>query len=504
MNVGPYSRCLRWLLAAAACPMLAVGNDGRVALANAAAEQLFGHAPGALEGRTLADLLPGAPGVAEANRAGAFAGWPAGTILALTARHAEGGTIPVEASLTRLNDGSPDGMVLATIHDTGVRRRAEQALQESEARMRAIFETAVDAILTIDAGGAIERVNPAAERMFGYREAELAGRNVAMLMPEPYRSLHNGYLDHYLATGERRIIGSGREVQGLRRDGTVFPMELAVAGMRLGERRMFTGLVRDITARKAAEEDARRLLHELTAANEELTSFAYVVSHDLKAPLRGIAALADWIASDHGHLFDDAGREHMRLLIGRVHRMGALIDGILEYSRVGRVRESRSAIDLGPVLAEVIDMVAAGSGVTVTVAPGMPSVRAEPTRIRQVFHNLLSNAVRYMDKPDGRVSVDWADQGAHWRFTVADNGPGIEPRHYERIFGLFQTLAPRDRIESTGVGLALVKKIVEMYGGVVAVSPTPGGGATFSFTLPKGGEGGIREQRHQADPGGRG
>lgn len=485
MTVQPGAHSLQWLLDAAAAPMLLVGSEGRILLANAAAARLFGHAQGELAGRTLADLMPGAM---PARTAGAMA--------TLAARHAGGGTLPVEASLTPLDDGTPGGMVLATIHDASARRRADRALQESEARMRAIFETAVDAILTIDECGVIERANPAAERMFGYREAELAGRNVAMLMPEPYRSLHDGYLGHYLRTGERRIIGIGREVHGLRRDGAVFPMELAVAEMRLGQRRMFTGLVRDITARKAAEDDARRLLHELTAANEELTSFAYVVSHDLKAPLRGIAALADWIAADHAHLFDDAGREHMRLLIGRVHRMGALIDGILEYSRVGRVRESRSAVDLGPVLAEVIDMVAASSGVTVAVAPGMPVVWAEPTRIRQVFHNLLSNAVRYMDKADGHVSVGWADEGGQWRFVVADNGPGIEPRHAERIFGLFQTLAPRDRVESTGVGLALVKKIVEMYGGMVAVEPTPGGGATFSFTLPKSGGGGNLEERH--------
>ncbi len=489
MNVQLGSCSLQWLLDAASDPMLIAGGDGRILLASAAAERLFGYAQGTLGGHALDDLLPGAIGGFNARQTDGVAARSTRTRSTLTARHAVSGTFPVEVCLTPLNEGSAGRLVLAIVHETRARRRAEQALQESEARMRAIFETAVDAILTIDERGAIERLNPAAERMFGYREAELVGRNITTLMPEPYSSLHDGYLAHYLQTGEQRIIGIGREVQGLRRDGSVFPMELAVAEMRLGERRMFTGLVRDITARKAAEEDAQRLVHELTAANEELTSFAYVVSHDLKAPLRGIASLADWIAADHGHLFDDGGREHMRLLIGRVHRMGALIDGILEYSRVGRVRESHAEIDLGRVLAEVTDLVAAGSGVAVAVAPGMPVVRAEPTRIRQVFHNLLSNAVRHMDKPDGQVRVDWADDGAYWRFTVADNGPGIEARHFERIFGLFQTLSPRDRVESTGVGLALVKKIVEMYGGAVAVSSTPGAGATFSFTLPKSGRG---------------
>jgi PAS domain S-box-containing protein len=371
------------------------------------------------------------------------------------------------------------------VHDVSARKAAERALEESEARMRAVFETAVDAIITIDEHGALERLNPAAERMFGYREDEVAGRNISMLMPEPHRSAHDGYLAHYLATGEKRIIGKGREVQGMRRDGSVFPMDLSVAEMTLGGKRMFTGLVRDITERKQSEQKTQQLLQELSSANEELTNFAYVVSHDLKAPLRGIGSLADWLATDYAEQFNDEGKEHMRLLINRVHRMGALIDGILQYSRVGRVREAVCPVDLNRVLAEVVDLLAPPPGIVVDIAPGLPTVAGEPTRLQQVFHNLISNAIKYMDRPDGRVSVGCADEGSHWRFAVADNGPGIEPRHFDRIFQLFQTLAPRDRVESTGVGLALVKKIVEMYRGRVWVESAPGAGATFYFTWPK-------------------
>jgi signal transduction histidine kinase len=136
-------------------------------------------------------------------------------------------------------------------------------------------------------------------------------------------------------------------------------------------------------------------------------------------------------------------------------------------------------------LAEVVDLLAPPPGILVTVAPGLPSVRGEPTRVQQVFHNLISNAIKHMERPDGTVRVDCADAGDYWRFSVADNGPGIDPRHFERIFQLFQTLAPRDRVESTGVGLALVKKIVEMYRGKVWVESAPGAGATFLFTWPK-------------------
>jgi signal transduction histidine kinase len=152
---------------------------------------------------------------------------------------------------------------------------------------------------------------------------------------------------------------------------------------------------------------------------------------------------------------------------------------------VGRVREAVATVDLNQVLAEVLDLLAPPPGITITVAPDLPTVAGEPTRLQQLFHNLISNAIKYMHRPDGQVTVSCQDDGSHWRFAVADNGPGIEPRHFERIFQLFQTLAPRDRVESTGVGLALVKKIVEMYRGRVWVESAPGAGATFYFTWPK-------------------
>ncbi|MFA9218995.1 MAG: ATP-binding protein, partial [Sphingomonadaceae bacterium] len=323
------------------------------------------------------------------------------------------------------------------------------------------------------------------QRMFGYHEAEVAGRNVTILMPAPHRALHDAYLQHYLQTGEKKIIGKGREVEGRRKDGSVFPMDLTVAEMQLGTRRMFTGMVRDISARKQAEDHNRALLQELSSANEELTNFAYVVSHDLKAPLRGIGSLADWLATDYAEHFNEEGKEHMRLLINRVHRMGALIDGILQYSRVGRVREAKLAVDLNQLVAEVVDLLAAPPSVTVQVGAGLPTVVGEPTRLQQVFHNLISNAIKYMDKPLGLVEVGAQDAGTHWQLYVRDNGPGIEQRHFERIFQLFQTLAARDRVESTGVGLALVKKIVEMYHGQIWLESVLGQGTTFWFSLPK-------------------
>lgn len=488
-NLVIEGQSLEWLLESATDAIVIIDRDGSIVMANPALEQLFGYGQGELLGQTIEALVPArfkhTHGAQRQDyftqpRARAMGGGAA-----LLGQRRDGREFAVEVSLSPLQTAHGLPLAMATIHDVTSRKQAEAALQESEARMRAIFETAIDAIITIDERGRLERLNPAAERMFGYAEAEVAGQNVSMLMPAPHAGSHDAYLAHYLQTGERKIIGKGREVEGLRKDGSVFPMDLTVAEMRLGERRMFTGMVRDITARKQAEARNESLVQELTSANEELTSFAYVVSHDLKAPLRGIGSLADWLSADYADQFNDEGKEHMRLLIQRVHRMGGLIDGILQYSRVGRVKEALVPVDLNRLLGGVIDLLAPPAHIAVTVQAGLPTMTVEPTRIEQVFHNLVSNAVKYMDKPQGIIHIGCEGDSREWRFRVSDNGPGIEQRHFDKIFQLFQTLAPRDRVESTGVGLALAKKIVEMYHGRIWVESVPGSGTTFWFALPK-------------------
>lgn len=366
-------------------------------------------------------------------------------------------------------------------------RREARERRESEERLRAVVETAADAIITIDASGRIETLNPAASRLFGYTAAEVLGRNVSLLMPEPDRSGHDGYLRRYLETGEPHVIGSGREVTAQHKDGSLIPINLAVSEMRLGERRLFTGILHDLTQRKRFEARQAELIDDLQTVNEELKNFAYVVSHDLKAPLRGIGSLSDWLLSDYADKIDDQGREYLALMKNRVSRMDALIDGILEYSRVGRINETHMAVDLNALVADIVQLLAPPAEVVVTVEGPLPTVFGERTRLQQVFQNLISNAIKHRDKPTCHIRIACADAGDAWQFSVADNGPGIEIRHHERIFQLFQVLTPRDQKESTGVGLALVKKIVESCDGRVWIESQPGEGSTFFFTLPKAG-----------------
>lgn len=358
-------------------------------------------------------------------------------------------------------------------------------VRASEANTRALINNLIVGVVSVDEEGAIQTGNPAMEWIFGYSESELIGQNIGFLFPRPEHGQLTDYFKNYQENTKLQVPGKTNEVIGLRKNSATFPLDISVTEMHSQEHRMFVVILRDISERKQAEEQKAILMAELESANEELRSFAYVVSHDLKAPLRAIGALADWLSTDYLDKFDDEGREHMRLLVSRVHRMGNLIDGILQYSRVGRVREAPVEVKVDEVLRDVIDFIAPSPNVTITVENTLPSIVIEPTRIQQIFQNLLSNAIKYMDKPQCEIRIGCVAEGEHWRFSVSDNGPGIESRHFEKIFQLFQTLAPRDRVESTGVGLTLVKKIVEMYGGNIWVESTPGEGTTFFFTLPK-------------------
>lgn len=224
---------------------------------------------------------------------------------------------------------------------------------------------------------------------------------------------------------------------------------------------------------------------KLQSVNQELDSFAYIVSHDLKAPLRGITQLASWLITDYGANLDEEAHNMLKLMVGRTRRMHEMIEGILSYSRIGRVKENRVKLDLNSLVSDVVDLLTAPDGIKISIAADLPVVYADETSLRQVFQNLITNAVKYMGKASGEIAISWLDLPNHWQFTVADTGVGIAPQYHEKIFQLFQTLAPRDEVESTGIGLALVKKIVELHDGRIWLESQEGQGSKFYFTLAK-------------------
>ena len=232
-------------------------------------------------------------------------------------------------------------------------------------------------------------------------------------------------------------------------------------------------------------DDLQFTVAQLSSSNKHLREFDHLAAHDLKTPLRGIGTLAQWLLKDYYDKFDDYGREQVNLLVKRVRRMDNLINAILQYSTIARNKQNEGQVDLNPLIKSVIADIKPTPNITITVNQNLPVLTCEEEQITQVFYNLVANAVKFMDKPDGLITIDFEDEKYFWKFSIADNGPGIEPQHFERIFRLFQTLSDREEAESAGIGLTIAKKIVELYGGKIWLTSTVGIGSTFFFTLPK-------------------
>ncbi|MHC4241607.1 MAG: sensor histidine kinase [Planctomycetota bacterium] len=241
----------------------------------------------------------------------------------------------------------------------------------------------------------------------------------------------------------------------------------------------------EITERKEAEEKQVELIEQVENINRELKDFASIVSHDLKAPLRGIKTLANWILSDCADKLGDEAIGQMNLLLERVERMHNLIEGVLQYSRAGRAEGKRVQVNLNDFVPEIINMVVPPENITVTTEDELPVIECEEIHVMQIFQNLLSNAIKYIDKPQGRIQISCVEQDGFWKFSVADNGPGIDEKYFERIFKIFQALPTSPDFQGTGVGLTVTKKLVELYNGKVWVESKVGEGSTFFFTLPK-------------------
>ncbi len=385
-----------------------------------------------------------------------------------------------DASLRRLNED--------LTADIRVRITVEKMLKESETKFKALVEKlpAATYMAGLEEEAPIIYISPQAEEMFGYSVDEWVGVPgfwARLLHPDDKERV----IEEYLKSAE-----DGRpfksEYRFIRKDGkAVWCMdECIIVKDEDGKGLYSLGFLYDITEHRQAEAERKQLevLKETERINRELRDFAHIVSHDLKAPLRAISSLAGWLAEDHGDDLGPDGRDQVDMLLKRVRRMDDLIDGILRYSRVSREKKAREPVDTGRVAREASEAILNSAGVRLVIGEGLPIVNADPVRIWQVFQNLISNAVKYMDKPDGLVEVGCRQDAGVWEFFVKDNGPGIEERHFERIFQIFQTLNARDDIESTGVGLSIVKKIVEQEGGRIWVESERGKGSTFYFTVP--------------------
>jgi PAS domain S-box-containing protein len=364
----------------------------------------------------------------------------------------------------------------------------QKIMLQSETRYRGLLEAAPDAMVVVNSSGEIVLLNVQAEKQFGYSRNELVGQQIKSIIPE-------GFAERLIADGTRSAtdalaqqIGSGIELIARRKDGSEFPIEIMLSPLESAGGILVTAAIRDITERRKSQEHLVKTMWELKRSNDELQQFAYVSSHDLQEPLRMVSSYTQLLAKRyHGHLDSDA-HEFIAFAVDGCNRMQGLIQDLLAYSRAGKNGKELSEVSSENALQKALTnlRITIEQSDSIVTHDSLPAVTTDATQLTQIFQNLVGNAIKYHGAEAPRVHVSATRNGGNeWTFSVRDNGLGIDPQYFERIFILFQRLHGRDEFEGTGIGLAICKKILERLGGRIWVESQPEKGSTFYFALPE-------------------
>jgi PAS domain S-box-containing protein len=482
----------RGLLEAAPDAMVVVDQGGDIVLLNVQAEKQFGYRRDELLGQKVKNIIP--KGFAERlvsdglRSAEDALAQQIGTGIELSGRRKDGSEFPLELMLSPLE--SAEGiLVTAAIRDISVRKAAEQHVAQMEGQYRGLLEAAPDAMVVVDHAGDIVLLNVQAEKQFGYRRDELLGQKVKNIIP-------TGFAERLVSDGLRSAedalaqqIGTGIELSGRRKDGSEFPLELMLSPLESAEGILVTAAIRNISVRKVAEADLLQNVQDLNRSNQELEQFANIASHDLQEPLRMVASYTQLLSRRYKGKLDADADEFIAYAVDGARRMQRLIQDLLAYSRVGSKAGNLRDISSEDALRQALQNlrgVIQESGALVTHDP-LPSVMADEIQLIQLFQNLVGNAIKYQNPGIPQVQIAATRNGRKkWTFSVKDNGLGIEPQYFERIFGMFQRLHKREEFAGTGIGLAICKKIVERHGGRISVESKLGLGSTFKFALAEG------------------
>ncbi len=479
---------LRVIIESAPAGVVMVDPEGRITLVNNLTETLFGYSRTELLGQPIEILVPQRYRTDHAGHRRSFVGNPntrrMGEGRDLYGLRKDGTEFPVEIGLNPIV--TPEGLsVLGVITDITERKRNDE-------RLRVIIESAPAGVVMVDHDGRIALVNTLTETLFGYPRAELLGQSIEMLVPDRYRSGHGDLRQRFLNSPNTRRMGEGRDLHGLRKDGTEFPVEIALNPIITQEGLSVLGVVTDITERKRAEAELRKKTDELLRSNRDLEQFAYVASHDLQEPLRAVAGCVQLLQARYGGKLDARADEFIQHAVDGANRMRTLIDDLLTYSRIGRDEQPSQRVDCNRVLAEALRnlTIAIRESQTEITHDPLPTIQGKAAELTLVFQNLIANAIKFR-RSDGpvRVHIGATPRGEEWLLSVKDNGIGIDAPYLERIFVIFQRLHTRQEYPGTGIGLSLCKRVVEHHGGTIWAESTPGAGTTIFFTLREVGDG---------------
>jgi PAS domain S-box-containing protein len=481
----------RGLLEAAPDAMVVVNQAGEIVLLNLQAEKQFGYYRDELLGQQVKNIIP--EGFAERlisdeTRSAADAlAQQIGTGIELSARRKDGSEFPIEIMLSPL-ENAEGILVTAAIRDISVRKAAEEHLAQMEGRYRGLLEAAPDAMVVVNQAGEIVILNLQAEKQFGYYRDELLGQQVKNIIPE-------GFAERLITDGTRTAadalaqqIGTGIELAGRRKDGSEFPIEIMLSPLENAEGILVTAAIRNITERRKSEVHLVKTAEELKRSNDQLEQFAYVASHDLQEPLRMVASYTQLLSRRYEGRLDSDADEFIAYAVDGCNRMQGLIRDLLAYSRSGTetklLREVSAETALHEALANLHVTIEESNAIVTHDL--LPALTTDDTQLVQVLQNLIGNAIKYRGAATPHVHVSAKKNGGkEWIFSVRDNGLGIAPQYFERIFIIFQRLHGRQEFNGTGIGLAICKKIVERLGGRIWVESQPEKGSTFYFSLPE-------------------
>jgi two-component system sensor kinase FixL len=487
-----YAARLEAILETAVDGIIVIDPSGIVQTYNKACERLFGYAAGEVIGRNIKMLMPSPDHERHDGYLANYLGTGERKIIGIgrevVGRRKDGTTFPMDLAVSEVHQGG-DHTFVGLIRDISERKRAETELRDREGRMRSILDTAPDSIVVIDEAGTIETFSTSASRLFGYQPDEVVGRNVRMLMPSPYREEHDSYLRRYIDTGVRRIIGIGRIVVGQRKDGTTFPMELAIGELRLPGRRLFTGFIRDITEKQQTE----RRLHELQAQlihvsrlndmGAMASAFAHELNQPLGAALNYLNAVRRWLEQS-----PDARQSRMlegtQRAVAEITRAGQIIQRLRQF--VAKGRTERTQEKLGQLVEEAIALSLTGMAHTpvkirLQIPANLPELRVDRVQVQQVLTNLVRNAIEAMtNSPTREIDIGARLDGNAVEVMVKDTGPGIAKEVVNELFKPFVTT----KSTGMGVGLSICRSIVQKHGGDLRAEENPSGGSIFLFTLP--------------------
>lgn len=470
---------------------------GKIQSVNNSIEKLFGYSENELLGENVKILMPDPYHSEHDGYLESFHSTGEkkiiGTGRIVKAKKKDGSVFPIDLSVNEMIIDS-EKFFVGNIMDITTEKLQESELKYEASRFQALMETVVDGLIVIDHNGLIQDFNPAAERIFGYKAEEVKGNNVKMLMPDPYHSEHDDYIKNFHDTGRKKIIGIGREVKAKRKDGTIFPMELGVGVMSNGENKMFVGTIRDISEKKQYIKDLQNYIDKLKISNKELDEFAYIASHDLKEPLRGVANNGLFLQEDYADILDEQGNKRIDRIRFLCHRMEKLLDELLYFSRLGRSELAITTFSMEEIVIDIESMLSdylQEQNAKIVVQTNIPKITGDKLRLKEAVQNLITNAIKYNDNDEKIVEIGVSADAkskddSRTVFYVRDNGIGIDQKFYKDIFRIFKRInLEDDSKKGTGVGLTFVKKIIDRHNGKIWLDSALRQGTTFYFTIPE-------------------